>query len=161
MPGRTAVLTLVLGLFALVGSGCGDDGGDVVLRWQTEDGTPLNVSIQKLSANHDTVIYVDNDSGGTIKDAVLRFTPSDVGSAPIGFSVGTTSIVRTDFDGPTQVWRLGDIAPNTRVVFSLGLWFSASSTLSSAAPIDFVVELAGDNLAAAIPSNALTVSFQP
>jgi hypothetical protein len=106
------------------------------------------------------VVYVDNDSGETIKDAVLRFSPTTVQGAPIGFSVGTATNLPTDFEGEAHLWRLGDIKPNTRVVFNLGLWFEMASQVSSSSPLDLVMSLEGSNLPEALSSNALTVRFE-
>ena len=119
MPGgwKTAI-SIIPVIFALAASACGGDSGDVALSWRTEDGRPLQVSLDNANA-HETVIYVDNDSGETIRDAVLRFSPTTVEGAPIGFTVGTATNVPTDFDGDAHVWRLGDIRPNTRVVLDL------------------------------------------
>jgi hypothetical protein len=162
MPGRLAVVFLVLAALAgALAVACGGGGGkEVALSWRPEDGKPLQVSFDDLAAAHDTVIYVDNDSGRTIEDAVIRFTPATTQSAPAGFSVGTVTTVRTDFDGPSHLWRLGDIRPNTRVVLSMSLWFGAAQQMHSAAPVDLIVELEGANLPASVVSNALTVHFQ-
>lgn len=162
MPGRLAAaffaVSVVLAVLAAACTG-GEDRG-VALRWQTEDGEPLQVSFSDLAAAHDTLIMVDNDSGETITDAVLRFSPSTAQRAPAGFSIGTVTTVRTDFEGDVHVWRLGDIKPNTRLIFSIGLWFAAAQQVDSAAPIDLIVELESSDLPAAVVSNALTVRFQ-
>ncbi len=161
MPGRwTAFVGALGGLLALAASGCSSGDGEVALQWQTEDGRPLDIILSDPEANYDTVIYVDNESGETIRDAVLRFSPGDVRHAPVGFSVGTITTIRTDFDGAAHLWHLGDIRPGTRVVFPLSLWFSASQQLGSAPPLDLVVELQSDGQNSAI-AGALTVHFQP
>lgn len=159
MPGRlAAALLAVLSLLAL---SCGGEGKRAVaFTWQTEDGKPLQVSVHDLSAAHDTLISIDNDSGETIEDAVIRFVPATATKAPVGFSVGTATTVRTDFDGEAHLWRLGDIKPNTRVLFPLGLWFTAAQQVDEAAPIDLTVELESSSLGGRLVSNALTVHFQ-
>lgn len=162
MPGRLAAALLVFSvtLVALVAGCSGDNDRGVALHWQTEDGKALEVRFADLAAAHDTLITVENDSGKTISDAVLRFSPATTQSAPVGFSVGTVTNVRTDFDGDVHLWRLGDIKPNTRVVFPIGLWFATVQQLDKAAPIDLIVELQSANLGDAVVSNALTVHFQ-
>lgn len=148
-------------LLVLVASACaGSSDKGVELHWQTEDGTALQVSVRDLNSVHGTLIMVDNDSGKTIEDAVIRFTPATTRNAPVGFSVGTTSNVRTEFEGDTHIWRLGDIKPNTRMVLPIGLWFDAAQQVSSAAPVDLIAELDSSNQPSMIVSNALKVTFQ-
>jgi hypothetical protein len=155
-----ALLILATVLVALASAcGGGKDKG-IAVSWQTEDGAPLQVSVRDLGSVHDTLIMVENDSGRTIEDAVIRFTPTTSQNAPAGFSVGTASNVHTDFDGDTHLWRLGDIEPNTRMVLRIGLWFATAQQISSAAPVDLIAELESTNQPSLIISNALTVLFQ-
>jgi hypothetical protein len=159
MTSRLAAVFSIVAALLLVGCGGSSDHG-VALHWQTEDGRALQVSFDNLAAAHGTLITVDNDSGRTITDAVLRFSPTTTQHAPVGFSVGTVTNVHTDFDGDAHLWRLGDIKPNTRVVFPIGLWFATVQQVDSAAPIDLTVELDSADLTDAVISNALTVRFQ-
>lgn len=162
MLGRSAAAFLIVSvILVLIAAACaGNSDRGVALHWQTENGQPLEVSFSDLADPHDTVITVDNDSGKTITDAVLRFSPTTTQSAPAGFSVGTVTTVRTDFEGDVHLWRLGDIKPNTRVVFSIGLWFATAQQVTTTAPISLIVELKSANLPDTVVSNALTVHFQ-
>lgn len=157
MPGR-AVLVFVLSFAVVLLSACGPVEGDVGMSWETRDGLPLSVDIG-TDENHATVVTIENDSGETIRDAVLRFSPSTTRNAPVGFSVGTASSVRTEFEGDAHLWRLGDIAPNTRMIFALSLWFETAGQLHSAPPIDLVMTLESTNLGETL-TGVLTVQFQ-
>lgn len=159
MPARwTVAVTLVL-LIPLL-TACGSSKGDVVLSWRAAEGTSLDVRLDD-SRSHGTTVVVENDSGRTLRNATVRFRPGASKAAPIGFSVGTATSVRTEYEGDSLLWRLGDIRPNTRVVLSLGLWFTVAAQVSQAAPVTMSVLLESDSLPAAVESNSLVVQLRP
>ena len=69
--------------------------------------------------------------------------------------------VRTQFEGNSHVWHLGDLAPHSRTAFELGLWFETMFEASGDPSFDLSLELASPDLSQAVVSNALSVGLRP
>jgi hypothetical protein len=110
-------------LVVVAASGCGGGDGSVEVTWERRaDDAAGDPNRQSTYA---TVVYVNNDSGATLRDARLRFRPNETPDVPMGFSVGTITNVATSFEGSNHVWPIGDLKSGTRLVFPLQLWFSS------------------------------------
>ena len=152
-------LAVVLASLGLLGVACSGGSGPVSLDWRSTQTSGPVAQASQDGAQLETVVIVRNESSETIRGASLIFRPSEALGAPLGFSVGTITSVPTLFEGSAHVWRLGDIAPGTRVVFNLGLWFSAGQFDASPTEIELLVELVSERSETLLPSSNLTVRF--
>jgi hypothetical protein len=153
-----SVAGALLTVFVVVALSRPSDGG-LRLRWAGAEGL-AGGAVQATDGGGSlaTVVYIYNDTGEPLRDASLRFYPNRV-AAPAGFSLGTVANVSSHFDGSAQVWPLGDIAPGTRLIFNLGLWFDGSAAVNTTDDVGLTIQLASPDLAAPLTSNQLQVNL--
>jgi hypothetical protein len=71
---------------------------------------------------------------------------------------GTIAGARTNFEGDTYVWKLGDLAPHTQVAFDLGLWFESSLRHQGETTLALSLEVTSEDLDRTLRSNRLEIS---
>jgi hypothetical protein len=136
-----------------------DSRSGVSLTWAGPDRDSGEViAPARIGEPLETVVYIFNDTGESLRDASLRFSPNRA-DAPPGFSLGTVARVSSHFEGSTQVWPLGDIPPGTRVVFHLGLWFDATGVATAADGLGLTLQLSSPDLESPLTSNELQVTI--
>lgn len=113
--------TAAAAILVLLAPACaGRSEGNLVLTWRVpEQGEP---ALLQAFAPLPTIVEVTNLSKRTARNLRLYLAPLDPRHAPAGLSVGTVSRVPSGFDGRSQYWELGHLAPGARLLFDLALW---------------------------------------
>jgi hypothetical protein len=152
-----ATLLVTLALLASLAAGCGGGSDSVSLVWKS-DGEEIRLDATRQDGPvFQTQVYVSNDTGSVLRDARLRFRPEAARDAPVGFRVGTVTPISSSFDGPDQLWRVGDLEPGARVAVPIGLWFNLDVLAQQSHPVELTLALVSPDLDRAIESNALRI----
>jgi hypothetical protein len=151
---RLALALVLLLVAASLLPGCGRAGEPrLSLLWRVAgsadlaDGAPLA-----------TFVELRNLSDKRARQVELRFNPSQAGGAHTGLSIGTISNAASRFDGPAQVWELGDLPPDALVRFEIGLWFDSALATSGEQWVALSVQITSPDLAAPVSSNVLRLN---
>jgi hypothetical protein len=152
--GLPLILANALAAICLIGCGSSSEGEVVTVDWQPKGETSLETRLDAQAIQ--TVVYVTNSSDHTLRDLRLRLPPFD-GGLP-GMRFGTIAGSRTNFEGDTYVWKLGDLAPHTKVAFDLGLWFESNLRHQGETTLALSLEVTSEDLDRTLRSNRLEIS---
>jgi hypothetical protein len=154
---RGGVLASLVFCVLAASAACGDERGSVTLVWRS-DAEEISIDAERREAPvFQTLVYVRNESGSTLRDARLRFRPDATRNAPAGFRVGTVTPFSSSFEGDDQFWRVGDLEPGQRVAVPLGLWFQMDVQARQDHPVELILALISPDLDQAVESNSLRV----
>ncbi|HEY7270674.1 MAG TPA: hypothetical protein VH951_12695 [Dehalococcoidia bacterium] len=154
------LLALISATTVVLSAACSGGGDRVAVKWESSsheaavgDAGPAANDASTVS----TVVYVSVNE--TVHDATVRLSEQDADRL-LGMSITTVTPVRTEFDGATRLWRLGDLEPGKR--YGLPISLSVSSTHREAAPdqLKLAVEVASPDLQTPVRSNVLALDLK-
>jgi hypothetical protein len=154
-----ARIHILLAMVALLGAGCGGGRDSVSLVWKSQAGELGLDAAAGQAPVYQTLVYVSNDTGSLVRDARLRFQPGAARNAPAGFRVGTVTPISSSFEGPDQLWSVGNLQPGARIAVPIGLWFDFDVQARQAHPVELSLALISPDLDKVVESNHLTINL--